>query len=66
METLVSCSYDSSGASQALSSFLGNYRSAVNRVVNEGVMDAIDALIVSGGEHNTANTYTSRPPISRN
>ena len=46
VEPLVSCSYDSSGAAQVLSSYFGKYRRAVNRILDEGVMDAIDVLIM--------------------
>ena len=49
VESLVSCDYDSSGAAQALSCAFGGYQSAVNRVVNEGVMDAVDAQLTERG-----------------
>ena len=44
VDPVVNCSYDSSGAAQVLSSSFGKYRRAVNRVLDEGVMDAIDVL----------------------
>ena len=54
VEPVVSCEYDSCGATQRISSSFIGYQCAVNRVIREGVMDAIDILIAKQGTENKA------------